>query len=90
MLPSNPGRPFPPLARSLHIKPELDDVAVGHDVVLAFHADASVGAGLGEAAVFDQVVVADDLGLDETALKVGVDHSGGLRRSPALVDRPGA
>ena len=49
-----------------------------------------MGAGLGDAAVLDQVVVADDLGFDKAALKVGVDDAGGLRRGPALVDRPGA
>ena len=69
--------------------PELHHVAVGHDVVLALHAHPAVGAGLGHAPVLHEVVVADDLGLDETALEVGVDDAGGLRGGPPLADRPG-
>src|SRR5437899_1754335 len=39
------------------VEPELDHVAVGHEVVLAFHADLAGGAGGGHRAGGHQVVV---------------------------------
>ena len=78
-----PGRP-------LHVEAELDDVAVGHDVVLALHADLAGLLGLLHRAELHQVVEGDDLGLDEAALEVGVDDAGRLGRGRALADRPGA
>ena len=38
----------------------------------------------------DEVLVGDDLGADEAALEVGVDHAGGLRRGGAGAHGPGA
>ncbi len=72
------------------VEAELDDVAVLHDVVLALHAGLALRAGLGDRAGRDQVLEADDLGLDEALLEVGVDDAGRLRGRPALADRPGA
>src|SRR6478736_61205 len=66
--------------RRLHVKPKLNDVAVAHDVVLAFDAGLAGGAGGGQRADRDEVVVGDYLGLDEAALEVGVDDAGRLRR----------
>src|SRR3954454_24007211 len=61
-----------------HVEAELHDVAVGHYVVLALHADAAGLLGLLHRAGGEEVVVRDDLGLDEAALEVGVDDAGGL------------
>ena len=72
------------------IKPELNYVAVSHNVVFAFHAHLAVGAGLSYRAVLHQVVKRDNLSLNEATLKVGVDHAGSLWGGPALVDSPGA
>src|SRR6478672_10028941 len=91
-------RPHPtrwPLSRSrpataLHVEAELHDVAVGHDVVLALDADLAGGLGGVHVPRRDKVLEADDLGLDEAALEVGVDDARGHRGGPALADRPGA
>ena len=72
------------------VEAELHHVAVGHHVVLALDAGLAGGARGGDGAGGDEVVERDDLGLDEALLEVGVDHAGGLRGGPALVDRPGA
>src|SRR5690606_2849125 len=71
------------------VEAELHHVPVGHDVVLALHADLAGGLGRGHRTGFHQVVVGDDLGLDEAALEVGVDDARRLRSRPALADRPG-
>src|SRR5690606_30207458 len=76
--------------RPSHVEAELDDVAVGHDVVLALDAGLAGGARRGDRARGDEVVERDDLRLDEALFEVGVNDSGGLRRLPALADRPGA
>src|SRR4051794_7587196 len=78
------------LPGQLHIKPELDHVAVLHDVVLALHARLAARPGLGDASGIHQVVEGDDLGLDEALLEVGVDDAGRLRSLRALADGPGA
>src|SRR5690348_8617793 len=61
-----------------HVEAELDDVAIGHDVVLALHADLAGGLGGGHRTGRHQVVVRDDLGLDEATLEVGVDDACGF------------
>src|SRR5674476_1093754 len=75
---------------SLYVESKLDDVAVGHDVVLALDAGLAGGAGGGNGAEGDEVVVRDDFGLDEALLEVRVDDAGGLGGRGALADRPGA
>lgn len=72
----------------LNVELELHDVAIGHDVVLAFLADLAGGAGVGHGAGGVEVVEGDDFGLDEALLKVGVDNTGGLRCGGALADGP--
>src|SRR4051794_35338041 len=72
----------------LDVEAELDHVAVGHDVVLAFHPHLAGGTRGSHRAGRHQVVVGDDLGLDEAALEVRMDHTGRLWRRTALADRP--
>src|SRR4051812_26238543 len=83
----NGGRSQP--ARYPSAVPPFDDVAVLHDVVLALDPGAASGAGLGDGARSDQVLVVDHLGLDELLLEVGVDDARGMGRERTLRDRPG-
>src|SRR4051794_27011270 len=88
-----PGRVDEPLTWSyadLHVEAELHDVAVRHDVVLALDPDPTARLGLGHRSGLHELLEADDLGLDEATLEVGVDHAGCLGGSGALWDRPGA
>ncbi len=62
----------------------MHDVAIGHDIVLALNTQLTGGLGALLAAELDVVVVANDLGLNKAALKVGVDDTGGLRGGRAL------
>src|SRR5665811_1957352 len=71
-------------ARS-HVEAELDHVAVGHDVVLAFHAHLAGCLRRSHGPGRDEVIKGDDLSLDETPLEVGVDDAGRLRSRPAPV-----
>src|SRR5690606_18734886 len=73
-----------------HVEPELDHIAVVHDVLLALHADLACRAGIGHGAGSHEVVVGHDLGLDEATLEVRVDDARRLRRRRALRDRPRA
>src|SRR4051812_7419872 len=59
----------PPLRR----KPEIDDVAVLHDVLLALEANLAVVAAGGNRAAAGQRVVADHLGTNEPARDVAVN-----------------
>src|ERR1700712_3766870 len=88
-----PGRAFrrggtPPSGRRLdhelttsdwpsHVEAELHHVAVLHHVVLALHTHLAGRAGGVHRAGLDEVVEADDLGLDEALLEVGVDDACG-------------
>src|SRR5215207_2934816 len=72
------------------VEAELDDVAVGHDVVLALHAYFAGGLGRCHRAGGHEIVEGHDLGLDEAAFEVRVNHAGRLRRGCTLGDRPGA
>jgi len=65
---------------ALHGKPEVDDVAVAHDVVLALEAELPRLAALRLAAQADEVLVRDHLGADEAALDVAVDLAGRVER----------
>src|SRR6188472_1406874 len=76
--------------RGSDVEAELDDVAVVHDVILALETCLATVPGLQDGAGVDQIDERDDLGLDEALLEVGVDHARGLRRLPALADRPRA
>ena len=92
--PSNPsaGRAIPgPLTLPPHVEAEVADFPVPDDVVLALEAELALGAQVGEGPVHgDEVVVAVDLGTDESAGYVGVDCVRGVLRSRALGDRPGS
>src|SRR5205814_753854 len=54
-------------------EPEIDDVAVTHDVVLAFEPHLAAVTARGHRAAGDQVVVAHHLGADEAARDVAVN-----------------
>ncbi len=71
-------------------KPEVDDIAVLHDVFLAFEAHLTVVAACGHRAAASERVVAHDFGADEAALNVAVNLAGGGLRRDAASDRPGA
>jgi hypothetical protein len=66
--------------RHLDVEPEVHDIALAHDVFLALQTQLADFAGAALAAIGDVVVVGDDLGTDEAAFEVGMNHSGGLRR----------
>src|SRR3712207_4526139 len=72
----------------LDIKAEVHDVSVLHDILFALDAhlagllDGSLGAQS------DVVFVLDNLGTDESLLKVGVYDAGTLRSLAATHERP--
>ena len=69
--------------RSLHVELEQHHIAVGDNVFFAFHAVESLGAGGGDGAALDQIVVGDGFGFDKTALEVGVNDAGCFGRGVA-------
>src|SRR5882672_3074058 len=75
---------------SLDVEAEMDHVAVAHHVVLALEAQLPRLPGALLAAVRDEIIVRRHLGANETALEIGVDHAGRLRRRCAGRDGPGA
>ena len=80
-----------PAERGLHVELEEQHVAVFHDVFLAFHTDTNLfRARRRRSRSLHQRVVGHGLGLDEAALKIGVDDARRLRRGVAVVDRPRA
>src|SRR5215831_3691365 len=81
------NRPPPPVS---NIEPEVDDVAVGDDVLLALQAELADLADLGLGLEGQQIIDAHHLRTDEAALDVRVDLAGGAVRGGALADRPGA
>src|SRR3954468_6266479 len=70
------------------VEPDLEDVAVLDLVVLAFDAELADFLGLVPRTEVEQLVPADDLGADEAALQVGVDHAGALGRLRTGAERP--
>ena len=79
-----------PLRRERSVcEAEMQDVAVGDDVVLALEAELARFASPRLAAIGDVVVVGDGLGADEAFLEIGVDDAGRLRRFRPFLDRPG-
>src|SRR5260221_1465739 len=69
---------------------EVDDVAVLHDVFLAFEADFAMVAARGHRTARDERIVADDFGADEAARDVTVDLAGGELRRRSAWNRPRA
>ena len=68
----------------------MHDVAVLHDVFLAFLPGLAVFLCAAFAVELDVVGVGDGFGLDEALLEIAVDDAGGLRGGRAFLDRPGA
>ena len=67
----------------------MDHVAILDDVFLAFLTPLAGFLCPGLAPARDEVFVTDDLGLDEAALEIGMDHAGGLRGGGSLSHGPG-
>src|SRR5262245_9730075 len=73
------------------VEPEVADLAVADDVVLALEALLAPGPEIGERSLDrHQIVVARDLGADEAPLDVRVHRAGGGLRPRARGDRPRA
>ena len=72
------------------VEADLEHVAVGDFVVLAFDAELAGVACFGPRADLEQLVPVDDLGADEPALQVGVDDARGLGCLGTGAERPRA
>ncbi len=72
----------------LDVEAKMYNVAVLYHVVLALQAPATGVLGALFAIVLDEVVIADNLGADETLLEVSVDDAGGFRGGGADLHRP--
>src|ERR1019366_3211207 len=70
--------------------PDVEDIAVLHEVFLAFEAELADGARGGLGAQFEQEVPVDGFGADEVLLKIGVDGPGCVLGAGVLFDGPGA
>ena len=77
------------IRESLNIEQEVDDVAVLHDVVLAFAAYQALCLGGCHGAAGLHILKGDNLSADKAPLKVGVDFTGGLGGLGALLNGPG-
>src|SRR5437773_124861 len=71
-------------------EPEIDDVAVLHDVFLALEPHLAVVAAGGHRAARNERIVADDLRPDEAPRDVAVNLARGELRGRLARDRPGA
>jgi hypothetical protein len=67
----------------------MHDVAVGHDVFLAFQPQLAGIAGAGFAAEGDVIGVRNGLGTNEALFEIGMDNPRGGRRPCAAVNGPG-
>ena len=65
------------LHHDLHIKPEVHDVAVGDDILLAFQPELAGFARAGFALVGDVIGIGNGFGADKALFKVGMDDTGG-------------
>lgn len=74
----------------LDVKAEVHDVAVLHDIILAFDAHLPGIAHGAFAAEGDVVFVLDDLGAYESFFEIGVYDAGCLRGLGAATECPGA
>jgi hypothetical protein len=75
---------------ALNIEPELDDVPVGHHVILAFQPHFASSASMLHRPGRNKIVERNDFGSDEAFLKVAVDDAGGLWSRSPLTNRPGS
>src|SRR4029079_11761714 len=76
--------------RPLCGEPEVDDVAVLDDVLLALQAPLAVIAADGHRPARDQRIVCHDFGPDESTRDVGMDFTGGILRGRPARNGPGA
>ena len=74
---------------SLHIKEEVDNVAVLHHIFLALTANKTLCFGICHSAAGLHIGKGNDLGTYKAALKVGVDLTGSLGRFGSFLDGPG-
>ena len=72
----------------LYVEFKVEDVTVLDDIGLAFLTQFAVIACTGFTAKGDEIVIGDGFGLDETAFKIGMDHTGGIRCGCAGIYRP--
>src|SRR5437763_16684405 len=68
----------------------VHDVAVFHDVILAFEAQRAFAARVRLRTRLEQLVPVDGLRPDEMFFQVGVDRAGRFHRAPSAADGPGA
>src|SRR5579872_2496263 len=73
-----------------YVEEEVNDVAVVHDVGFSFGPHFSGGLDGGFGFVLFEVFEGVDFSADEAAFEVSVDNAGGLRRSSADGNGPGA
>src|SRR5438309_1325458 len=72
-----------------HVEPEVADLAVADDVILALEPELALGADVGERTLDgNQLVVAHHLGADEAARDVRVHGPGGVLRARLLGNGP--
>src|SRR5690242_14612004 len=76
-------------SKGLSVEPEMHDVAVRHDIVLAFQPQLAGIARAGLAAQGDVIGIGDGLGPDETLFEIGVNDARRRRGFGAAMDRPG-
>ena len=67
----------------------MQDVAILHDIVLAFEPNLPPSRAPASPLQRDIIVIGDRLGTDEALLEIRVDDAGRLRRARAAGDRPG-
>src|SRR3954470_16701574 len=76
--------------RLLVREPEMQDIAIRDDIILAFEPQLAGIARAGFALERHVIRIGDRLGPDKTLLEIGMDHARRLRCLGALRDRPGA
>src|SRR6185437_11713869 len=69
---------------------EMHDVAIAHDIILAFEPELAGLARPGLALAGDVILIGDGLGADVALLEIGVDDARRFRPAAAGLDRPGA
>ena len=79
------GRGAPLIGYTSDVEAEQQDVAVLHDVGLAFHPHLARFLGTLLAMASDEIVVGDGFAGNETTLEILVDHRRGLWCPGALV-----
>src|SRR5580704_9777967 len=75
---------------SSNVEAEVHDIGFLYQVLLALEPQPAGLPRPGLAVVADVVVEGNDLGTNEAALEIGVDHPGSLRGGTASAHRPGA